>query len=96
MPFENTNAGVPQGSVLGSLLFLIHVYDIAGNLISLTRLCADETSLSYSRTSPNTIANVLNSDLEQILAWSKDWVIDFNRNKTITMTLRTLSVTRRS
>ena len=38
----------------------------------MNRLCADEKSFSYSSTSPNKLANVLNSDLEQILVWSKD------------------------
>ena len=84
-PFDNTNAGVPQGSVLGPLLFLIYVNDIADNLTSLTRLFADDTSLSYSSNNPYTIEDVLNSDLEQISVWSKDWLINFNPNKTKAM-----------
>ena len=63
-PLVNTNAGVPQGSVLGPLLFLLYVNDIADNLLSLTRLFADDTSLSYSSQSPYTIEDVINSDLE--------------------------------
>ena len=46
--YKSTNAGVPQGSVLGPLLFLIYVNDISDSLLSLTRLFADDTSLFYS------------------------------------------------
>jgi hypothetical protein len=42
------NAGVPQGSVLGPLLFLIYVNDIAENLLSFTRRFADDSSLSVT------------------------------------------------
>jgi hypothetical protein len=51
-PLVNPNAGVPQASVLDPLLFLLYVNDIADNLLSLTRLFADDTSLSYSSQSP--------------------------------------------
>jgi hypothetical protein len=41
-----------QGSVVDPLLFLLYVNDIADNLLSLIRLFADDTSLSYSSQSP--------------------------------------------
>ena len=46
--FRNVTAGVPQGSVLGPLFFLIYVNDISEHIFSLTRLFADDSSLYFS------------------------------------------------
>jgi hypothetical protein len=53
--FEPVSAGVPQGSVLGPLMFLIYINDIGEKLISLSRLFADDTSLGYSSQSVDQI-----------------------------------------
>jgi hypothetical protein len=45
-------AGVPQGSVLGPLLFMLFINDIADDIQSLVRLFADDSSLIFSSTNP--------------------------------------------
>ena len=79
--FKRVNAGVPQGSVLGSLLFLIHVNDISESLLSLTRLIADDSSLFYSACLVD-IEGIINLDLRLLVVWAKQWLIKFNPLKT--------------
>ena len=71
-------AGVPQGSVLGPLLFLIYVNDIADSLLSLTRLFEDDSSLFYSASSLTDLLGIINHDLHILSAWTKQWLIIFN------------------
>ena len=75
-------AGVPQGSVLGPMLFLIYINDISEDLTGMTRLFADDTSLSFSSVNLFEIERVLNEDLSKLSAWAKRWLIKFNAQKT--------------
>ena len=75
------SAGVPQGSVLGPLLFLIYINDIGEKLLFLGRLFADDTSLGYSSQNVVEIENVINHDLCELNTWSTKWLLSFNPDK---------------
>ena len=71
---QTINAGVPQGSVLGPLLFLIYINDISDELTGLARLFADDTSLSFSSPDVRYITRVLNHDLQTLSGLGKKMV----------------------
>ena len=58
-------AGVPQGSMLGPLLFLIYINDLPENLESSAKLFADDTSLFSTVYNLSNSANLLNDDLKK-------------------------------
>ena len=66
--WKNMHAGVPQGSILGPLLFLIYINHLAENLSSNPKLFADNTSLFSIVRDLNTSANENNDDLKNIEA----------------------------
>ena len=76
--WNNIEAGVPQGSILGPLFFQIYINDLSYNLITNPKLFADDTSLFSIAHDPNTIANDLNNDLEKLNDWAYEWKMNFN------------------
>ena len=76
--WTNIEAGVPQGSILGPLFFLIYINDLSDNLITNPKLFADDTSLFSIVHDPNATANDLNNDLAKINDWAYQWKMNFN------------------
>ena len=66
-------AGVPQGSILGTLLFLVYINDLPIELKSNAKLFADDTSLFTIVKNKNKSANILNNDLLLISTWAYIW-----------------------
>ena len=71
-------AGVPQGSILDPLLFLIYINDLSDSLQCNPKLFVDCTSLFATVHNINKAANDLNNDLTKITKWSFQWKISFN------------------
>ena len=88
--YRNTNAGVPQGSVLGPTLFLIFINDIFSQVESNLDLFADDSTLHLPiprKTDRDTVANTLNRDLSRLADWASSWLINFNAKKTKVLTI---------
>ena len=75
-------ADVPQGSVLGPLLFLVYINDNTKEVKSNIRLFADETTLFLNADSKDAVAETLNDDLANVEKWAKQWLVTFSPSKT--------------
>ena len=73
-------SGVPWGTVLGPLLFLLYINDLGENCTSRMRLFADDT-LIYSTIESCNDAAKLQSDLTALQEWAQKWQMKFNPSK---------------
>ena len=76
--WRNISAGVPQGSILGPLLFLVYINDLCDGLESSPRLFADDISLFSPVNDINLTAIQMNRDLNLISNWAHQWKMQFN------------------
>ena len=80
--WKRLHAGVPQGSILGQLLFLIFINDLVDTLETDPHLFADDTSLLDIYFDPRLSCLKINRDLRKISDWGKVWKVTFNPSKT--------------
>ena len=73
-------SGVPQGSVLGPLLFLIYINDLEDGISSLILKFADDTKM-FRKISNAADSYILQEDLDTLVQWSKKWQMTFNVEK---------------
>ena len=78
--WAKVTSGVPQGSVLGPVLFLIYINDIDSNLISTIGKFADDTKMCKSVSSAEGVQK-LRDDLVKLGNWADDWQMSFNTDK---------------
>ena len=78
--WKDVLSGVPQGSVLGPLLFLIYINDLGVGIKSKISLFADDTKLASCVREIDGNFRV-QSDLDILIAWAHKWQMDFNLTK---------------
>ena len=73
-------SGVPRGTVLPPLLFLLYINDLPSRVRSRVRLYADDVLL-YSYIKSETDCHTLQEDLDALVEWARTWQMEFNPSK---------------
>ena len=79
-------SGIPQGSVLGPLLFIVYINDLPDDVISDILMFADDTKIFHQINSKED-SLLLQSDTQSLLEWSKKWLLTFNKEKCHVLTI---------
>ena len=83
----NVTRGVPQGSILGFLLFILYVNDIPESVKSTVKMFADDTKI-YQEIKEKEDCERLQMSLNAISAWSRTWLLKFNASKCVVLSIR--------
>ena len=73
-------SGVPQGSVIGPVLFLVYINDLLDEIVSKGKLFADDAKIFRPIKDAQDI-EILQNDLLKLQNWSEKWLLQFNENK---------------
>ena len=81
--FLRMECGVPQGSILGPILFLLCINDLPRESTKLKFLLyADDTNILYENTDTKTIQKTIDMEMPKIIEWPKSNKLHININKT--------------
>ena len=78
--WQNVLSGIPQGSILGPVLFIIFVNDLPDVVGCLCKMFADDCKI-YNSINSVIEQQRLQEDIDRLCEWSKDWLLKFNINK---------------
>ena len=70
--WQNVTSGIPQGSVLGPILFIIFINDMPDQVESIMKLFADDAKVFKALESSDDI-DILQEDVNKLLSWSHKW-----------------------
>ena len=77
---RTVTSGIPQGSVLGPILFVLYINDLPSRVKSEIRLFADDTKL-FTRSDIDGATDTLQEDLDLLQNWSEQWLLRFHPEK---------------
>ena len=85
--WRQVTSGVPQGSILGSIIFLLYVNDLPDAAKSSVKMFADDTKL-YTSIKTSSDCKILQQDLNSMSAWAKTWMMRFNAEKCVVVKIK--------